>query len=132
MNVIAVVLVELLLWAGRPALLPADAFRCADTIAVKTGGTSARKPFERISLLNTDGKEEFDLAPDESKQSGSSLTQSWKVSSYRALPLVMRCRYQGTEEVVDMPVPQGITLCTLQVTMDVKARIVGAGKMTCR
>jgi len=89
--------------------------------------------FERISVYNVgvDGKE-FDLAPDDQKEKGKKVTQTWNVKDYRSLKVFMRCRYSGTSVVLLRELPPDVTTCTLQFTDAAAGIAAGESSMECR
>ncbi len=90
------------------AALPAQPLTCPATLQV---GKSAHK-FERPSIYNgTPGKEEYDLAPDDTQTKGKQVRETWKLADYRDMNLFLRCRYLGTQEVVVLNLPAPLKTC---------------------
>jgi hypothetical protein len=89
--------------------------------------------FERISVYNVgaDGQE-FDLAPDDQKERGKKITQTWKVKDYRSLKVFMRCRYRDTAVVLLRELPPEVTACTLRFTYAASGIAAGESSMDCR
>jgi hypothetical protein len=89
--------------------------------------------FERISVYNVgaDGQE-FDLAPDDQKEKGKKITQTWNVKDYRSLKVVMRCRYSDTSVVLLHELPPNVTACTLRFTNAANGIVAGESSMECR
>ncbi|MGD0930600.1 MAG: STY0301 family protein [Candidatus Korobacteraceae bacterium] len=89
--------------------------------------------FERISVYNVgaDGQE-FDLAPDDQKEKGKKITQTWNVKDYRSLKVFMRCRYQDTSVVLLRELPSAVTTCTLRFTDAANGIVAGESSMECR
>jgi len=95
--------------------------------------TKVQRSFERISVFNgTPGGQEYDLAPDDQKEKGTRITQTWNVKAYRTMPVFIRCRYRGTSVVLLQDLPLEITTCTLRITTDAKGNITGESNMECR
>ena len=89
--------------------------------------------FQRISVYNGKaGGEEYDLAPDDEKNSGGKIVQTWKLSNYRSMNLFMRCRYHDTAAVLFMDLPANLTACTFSFTLDKKGTFIGKSSVTCR
>lgn len=88
--------------------------------------------FERISVYNVGAdNQEFDLAPDDQKEKGAKITQTWKVKDYRSLKVFMRCRYSGTSVVLLRELPPDVTACTLQFTNTANGIVAGESSMDC-
>jgi hypothetical protein len=89
--------------------------------------------FERISVFNgKPGEREFDLAPDDQKQAGNRVTQTWTLKPYRTMNIFLRCRYHDTAVVLFMDLPPNIENCELRFTADTRGRITGKSDMECR
>jgi len=89
--------------------------------------------FERISVYNVGaGGQEFDLAPDDQKEKGKKITQTWKVKDYRSLKVFMRCRYSGTSVALLHELPPEVTSCTLRFTDAPAGIVAGESSMDCR
>ena len=89
--------------------------------------------FERISVYNVGaGGQEFDLAPDDQKEKGKKITQTWNVKDYRSLKVFMRCRYSDTSVVLLRELPSDITTCTLRFTYAASGIVAGESSMECR
>ena len=92
----------------------------------------AHHRFERISVLNKDNGKEYDLAPDEEKQSGTKVNQTWKLQAYRDLPVFLTCRYQGTSVTLSRELPKSVNTCTQTITLDKSGSITGQSSMSCQ
>ena len=91
------------------------------------------RAFERVSIYNGEpGGKEYDLAPDDEKQEGSKVTQTWNLKGYRTMNLFLRCRYHDTQAVLQMDIPAKLETCTLKFTLDKKGSIVGQSEARCR
>jgi hypothetical protein len=89
--------------------------------------------FERISIFNgKPGEREFDLAPDDQKQAGNRIAQTWTLKAYRTMNIFLRCRYHDTAVVLSMDLPPNIEDCKLRFTADARGRITGKSDMECR
>jgi hypothetical protein len=82
-------------------------FTCPSTIAIAETPSvqppwhaeAARSDhsFQRPSIYNGQpGGQEYDLAPDDEKNQGRQVHQTWDLSGYRSMNLFVRCRYNGT------------------------------------
>ena len=104
-------LAAVLLFVGESILssqsTPAPApFTCPASI------TDGKHKFERPSIYNgTPGKEEYELAPDDTQTQGKQVKQTWKLSDYRDMNLFVRCRYLGTKETVVKNLPAPLKTC---------------------
>jgi len=68
--------------------------------------------FERPSIYNgTPGKEEYELAPDDTQTQGKQIRQTWNLADYRDMNLFVRCRYLSTKEVVVENLPAPLMTC---------------------
>jgi len=104
---------------SAPATTP---LTCPASIAV-TGTASAAAPwqaesaksehkFERPSIYNgTPGKQEYDLAPDDTQTTGKRVRETWNLSAYRDMNLFLRCRYLGTPATVVTNIPAPLKTC---------------------
>ena len=93
----------------------------------------AQHSFERISVYNVGAdNQEFDLAPDDQKEKGKKITQTWNVKDYRSLKVFMRCRYSDTSVVLLRELPPDITTCILRFTDSAKGIVAGESSMECQ
>ena len=69
--------------------------------------------FLRPSIYNGEpGKQEYELAPDDEKQSaGNMIRQTWNLADYRDMNLFVRCRYDGTNETREKNLPLPLKTC---------------------
>lgn len=68
--------------------------------------------FERPSIYNgTPGKQEYDLAPDDTQTQGKQVKETWNLADYRDMNLFVRCRYLGTKETVVINLPAPLKIC---------------------
>lgn len=106
-----------------PTVLGAQSFSCPVTLSV-TENASAAAPwlaetaksdhkFLRPSIYNgTPGKNEAELAPDDTQTQGRQVKQTWKLTDYRKENLFLRCRYEGTSATVVTNLPARLKTCT--------------------
>ena len=93
----------------------------------------AKHAFERISVYNGKaGGQEFELAPDDQKQEGSRITQTWNLKGYRSMNVFLRCRYHDTAVVLFRDLAPDIATCTLRFAIDGRGGITGKSEMECR
>jgi hypothetical protein len=122
--------------ASLPVVCPAN-IAVVETTTPAPGWSVApaksQHSFERISVYNVgaDGQE-FDLAPDDQKEKGKKITQTWNVKDYRSLKVSMRCRYSDTSVVLLRELPPDITTCTLRFTNAASGIVAGESSMECR
>ena len=119
-----------------PIVCPAN-IAVIETVAPIAGWSAlpveARHKFERISVFNgTPGGQEFDLAPDDQKQKGVRVTQTWDLKAYRSMNIFVRCRYNDTSAVLLQDLPRELTACVLRFGLDSKGNIIGESSMECR
>src|SRR5580658_5893809 len=68
--------------------------------------------FERPSIYNgTPGKQEYDLAPDDTQTAGNRVRETWKLADYRDMNLFLRCRYLGTPATISTNIPAPLKTC---------------------
>ena len=95
--------------------------------------TLTAHPFERANIYNGKaGGEQSDLAPDDEKQSGRKVTQTWFLKNYREMGIFVRCRYHGSTEVRNLDVPAPYRKCTFTFELDQKNNIIGKPEFTCQ
>jgi len=109
----------------------------AESVAPISGWTGApakaQHSFQRISVYNgTPGNQEYDLAPDDEKEKGTRITQTWDLKAYRTMNIFLRCRYHDTSVVLLRDLPPDLTACTLRFSLNAKGDIVGDSSMECR
>ena len=106
--------------------------------AVPIGGWKAapaqvEHAFERVSIYNGQaGGQEFDLAPDDEKQSGGKTIQTWNLKNYRSMNIFLRCRYHDTTATLHMDAPANLTSCVLTFTLDKKGVFLDKSSLICR
>ena len=123
--------------AARPALSCPATVKITETAVSIDGwkGSSAtvERSFERISIYNgTDGGQEYDLAPDDQKEQGKNIIQTWNLKGYRQMNIFMRCRYKDTSAVLSMDLPASLQTCTFSFISDAKGKIAGKPVVSCR
>jgi hypothetical protein len=102
--------------------VPATPLTCPASIAV-TAAASVVTPwqaesaksehkFERPSIYNgTPGKQEYDLAPDDTETAAKRVRETWNLAAYRNMNLFLRCRYLGTPATVVTNIPAPLKTC---------------------
>lgn len=89
--------------------------------------------FLRPSLYNgTPGKEEYELAPDDTRTQGTAVRQTWKLSDYRSMNLFARCRYSGTSATVTADLPAKMNTCTFSFVHDPAKGEISSPAFECR
>ena len=121
---------------STPVVCPANIAVVETTAQAPTWSVAPAKTqhsFERISVYNVGAdNQEFDLAPDDQKEKGAKITQTWNVKDYRSLKVFMRCRYSDTSVVLLRELPPDITTCTLRFTYASGGIVSGESSMECR
>jgi hypothetical protein len=98
-----------------------------------TASAKQQRSFERISIFNGKvGGTEYDLAPDDQKEQGNRITQTWILKEYRTMNIFLRCRYRDTSVVLYKDLPPGIETCSLRFSIDRNGAIIGRSDMACR
>jgi hypothetical protein len=116
-------LARLCLLFAAPAILSAQSFSCPATVSVTETASTATPwqaeaaksthKFLRPSIYNgTPGKNEAELAPDDTQTQGRQVTQTWKLTDYRGENLFLRCRYEGSSATVVTNLPARLKTCT--------------------
>lgn len=127
---------------GQPAYR-AGGLNCPETITVmetaapagqwQADAAKVERPFERVSIYNgTPGGKEYDLAPDDRKEDGKRVVQTWRLKGYRTMNVFMRCRYRNTSVSLHRDVPADIEQCTFSFETDGAGRITGKPVVLCR
>jgi hypothetical protein len=95
------------------------------------GGQPESFKFRHVSFYDGDPSELADLAPDEGPNP-KVLEQSWTLTRTAGRPIVMVCRYHGTDMTVRKEVPPDITECRLEGLISEQGEIQGSPTLTCR
>lgn len=117
----------ILIGAAAPVMLCAQsaytALACPASIPVtesapvpapwRAEAAKAIHKFLRPSIYNgRPGKNEAELAPDDTQTQGKQVKQTWKLTDYRSENLFLRCRYEGTSVTVMTNLPARLKTCT--------------------
>jgi len=101
--------------AATPLTCPASiTVTAAASVVTPWQAESAKSEhkFERPSIYNgTPGKQEYDLAPDDTQTAGKRVQETWKLADYRDMNLFVRCRYVGTPATVVTNIPAALKTC---------------------
>ena len=95
------------------------------------GGVEASYKFRYVSFYDGDPSEMADLAPAEGPNP-KVLEQRWQLTRHAGRPIVMVCRYHGTDRTVQKEVPADIRECRLEGLVDTAGEIVGSPTLKCR
>lgn len=111
----------------------AEPFGCPATLATDdaSAGKEVAYKFRYVSFYDGDPAEMADLAPDEGPNP-KQLAQRWQFTRAPGRPIVMVCRYHGTDRTIRKEVPPSVKECKLEGFIDDKGEIVGSPKLTCR
>ena len=127
----------------RLAIAAAAAFATAHTAAAselscpatldadETSSTGTSYKFRYVSFYDGDPSEMADLAPSEGPNP-KVLEQRWQLTRNAGRPIVMVCRYHGTDRTVQKEVPSDIQVCRLNGFIDAGGEIIGSPKLECR
>jgi hypothetical protein len=102
------------LMAGAPAILCGQSTAAATPLTCPVSIKAAKweHKFERPSIYNgTPGKQEYELAPDDTQAQGKQVKETWNLADYREMNLFVRCRYLGTKETVVINLPAPLKIC---------------------
>jgi hypothetical protein len=106
---------------GQNSFAPAfgcpTAIQVAETASVPSAwhgeGATLEHRFVRPSISNGEpGKDEAELAPDDTRTQGRQVKETWKISDYRDRNVFLRCRYENTAATVVTDAPTRIKSCT--------------------
>ena len=90
------------------------------------------RKFARIEIANRDDKDrDYQLAPDDEKQTGKDVVQTWNLTSYRSMKLFLSCFYQDTRVVLSSEIPPGVQTCTFRFSYDSRNKALLDPKMDC-
>ena len=111
----------------------AEAFTCPATLDTDatSGGLPQSFKFRYVSFFDGDPKDLADLAPDEGPDP-KKLEQRWQLTRTKGRPIIMICRYHGTDLTIRKEVPPEIKECRLEGLIDEHGEIVGSPTLTCR
>ena len=111
----------------------ASGLSCPATLAAdeSSGGAGTSYKFRYVSFYDGDPAEMADLAPQEGPNP-KVLEQRWQLTRTAGRPIVMVCRYHGTDRTVQKEVPAGIRECRLNGFVNDKGEIMGSPKLECR
>lgn len=111
---------------------------CPATLGTKIpegwSGQAATKDaaFERISVFNKDKDgQEYDLAPDDESRDGKRVVQTWKLSDYRDMPLLLRCHYQGTDAAIARELAPELKSCIFRYEPGPHGEVAGKPEARC-
>ena len=101
--------------AAAPLTCPASiTVTAAASVAAPWQAESVKSEhkFESPSIYNgTPGRQEYDLAPDDTQTAGNRVRETWKLADYRDMTLFLRCRYLGTPATVVTIIPAAVKTC---------------------
>ena len=123
--------------AGSALLLAApvsaSSLSCPETIdaGISTAGTTDSFKFRYVSFFDGDPREMADLAPEEGPNP-KVLEQRWQFSRAPGRPIVMVCRYHGTDRTQTQEVPSDVQECRLEGLITDEGEIVGSPTLACR
>ncbi|MBP6014833.1 MAG: hypothetical protein KBA31_21605 [Alphaproteobacteria bacterium] len=95
------------------------------------GGTEAVHKFRYVSFFDGDPSEMADLAPEEGPNP-KLLEQRWQLTRTAGRPIVMVCRYHGTDRTLRQEVPPDVQECRLNGFIDATGEIIGSPTLECR
>jgi hypothetical protein len=95
------------------------------------GGLPQSFKFRYVSFFDGDPKDLADLAPEEGPDP-KKLQQRWELTRSKDRPIVMICRYHGTDKTVRREVPLSIKECRLEGEMNDKGEVLGSPTLTYR
>jgi hypothetical protein len=107
-------------WLAAGLLLAAQSTLSSQNVTAATPLTcpasikaaKSEHKFERPSIYNgTPGKQEYELAPDDTQTQGKQVRETWNLADYRDMNLFVRCRYLGTAATVVADIPAPLKTC---------------------
>jgi hypothetical protein len=119
--------------AASAVAAQAEPFTCPAAVETDTtaGGMPQSFKFRYVSFFDGDPKELADLAPEEGPDP-KKLQQRWELVRSKDRPIVMICRYHGTDKTVQREVPLSIKACKLEGEMNDKGEVLGSPTLTCK
>jgi hypothetical protein len=84
-----------------------------------------------VSFYDGDPSEMADLAPEEGPNP-KVIEQRWQLTRTPGRPIVMVCRYHGTDRTIRKEVPPDIKECRLEGLITESGEIVGSPTLACR
>ena len=96
-----------------------------------SGGMPVSYKFRYVSFFDGDPREMADLAPDEGPNP-KVLEQRWQFTRSPDRPIVMVCRYHGTDRTIATEVPPDVQECRLEGLITDNGEVVGSPTLTCR
>jgi hypothetical protein len=94
-------------------------------------GGQTTHAFRYVSFFDGDPREMADLAPEEGPNP-KVLEQRWQFTRAPGRPIVMVCRYHGTDRTVVQDVPSDVQECRLEGLITGEGEIVGSPTLSCR
>ena len=130
MRFLAILPITVLATAGAAR---AESFTCPAEIEsdATAGGTPQTFKFRYVSFFDGDPEDLADLAPDEGPDP-KRLEQRWQFTRTKGRPIVMICRYHGTQQTVRKNVPASIKECRLTGLVSDEGEVVGSPTLTCK
>lgn len=122
-----------IIWAAASALAQAQELTCPTSLEpeLSAGSTSSSFKFRYVSFFDGDPSEMVDLAPDDGTNP-KVLEQRWQFARTSERPVIMVCRYHGTDQIVTKEVPTEVKECRLSGFVDDQGEIVGSPSLECR
>ena len=99
--------------------------------AVTADGLPQSFKFRYVSFFDGDPSDRAALAPDDGVNP-QVLDQRWQFTRTHGRPIIMICRYHGTEQTVRKEVPAGIKECRLEGFVSETGEVVGSPQLQCR
>jgi hypothetical protein len=111
----------------------AEPFGCpaALTTDETPDGTEVSYMFRYVSFFDGDPKDLADLAPDGGPDP-KKLEQRWQFTRTKDRPIIMICRYHGTDQTIRKEVPPEIKECRIEGQIDEQGQISGSPTLSCR
>lgn len=95
------------------------------------GGLPQSFKFRYVSFFDGDPREMANLAPEEGPNP-KVLEQRWQFTRAPGRPIVMICRYHGTDRTIVKEVPSDVQECRLEGLITDEGEIVGSPTLSCR
>lgn len=93
-------------------------------------GTAGSRSLRYVSFFDGDPSQMTDLAPEDTSNT-SRIEQHWRLVRSAGRPIVMVCRYHGTQNTIQKEVPEDVKECRLQGFVDSDGEIVGSPTLSC-
>ena len=116
-------------YAGPTGPCPAT---LTDDVKASGGSAQVEHKFKEVAFYVGDPKDNNGVPSDDDSDKPRQLDQHWVLTREAGKPLMMVCKYHGTDKTVVDTLPANITSCVLEGKMDDKGEILGSPTLSCK